>query len=586
MNKTHSINSKSINQTGLQNGDSFPIQHFFMKDEGLFKNNYDKKTEEVTTMKVSEPLFIKETVQNLDTKDVYMTLCYKYKEKYHEIPIGMDQLAPNELLRLSGKGLDVSAQNMKLVSAFLYEQQKFAPHKEVYQDVGWHEEQGEMTFRHHRLLSKSGPLLATNDTQEGRYNLEPSGDIDTWIGFVYTEVLRHIPLQTMLCIGFSAPLVGYLSSFRDDVDTLLFHIVGDSTKGKTTGALLAASPFGMPSDKKKGLMKTWNGTKNAIPNMLGGNHGIPIVVDELSMSNAKSLTSDLYVLTNGQEKSRLNEDMKQRKQGTWATTIISTGEQSIFERTNQNVGLTVRAFEFSNITWTLSAESADEIRRVIQEDYGQAGEAFIQYLFSQGLSIIEEKWMYWKERLFERLPNSPFQARVAKKLAIVLAAGDLANDALNLLLDVEDILDFLVEEEQKRVASRDIGGEALNYMTQLVIRHQSNFRRQGFSMNPLDCWGKMFVYPAHVEVAFLKNILEEQLRLGGFDDPKVVIRDWKEKGILITEGDRATKRTKIFDDDEQKERKQVIGTLPKKNQDTTYHIKLDINEETLQDLMN
>lgn len=325
-------------------------------------------------------------------------------------------------------------------------------------------------------------------------------------------------------------------------------------------------------------MKTWNGTSNATINLIAGNHGIPLVLDELSMSHTKSMTSELYVLTNGQEKSRLNDEMKQRQQGTWATTLISTGEQSIFERTNQNVGLTVRAFEFAHVSWTTSAENADTIRSVIQENYGHGGEAFIQYLFEQDLSIIEKKWAHWQERCIEALPDSPFRTRIAKKYAIILVAGELANEAMELGLALTDVLLFLVEHETERMQSRDIGGKAFQYITQQVIQHQSNFRRERDMQTPFLCWGKMFFHADCVEVAFLKSVLHEQLRLGGFDDPKVVLRDWKEKGMLITEGDRITKRTKIFEADEQEVRQKVHGNkaVPKKLQDTTYNLKLPL----------
>ncbi|MGG3803702.1 DUF927 domain-containing protein [Metabacillus fastidiosus] len=575
----------AIEQKSLQAGVSYSIQQFSLSKDGLFLNKVDKETGEVTANRISDPMFVKSTVQNLDTKEVKLTLCYQFKGKFHEVSIGMGQLIPNELLKLSGKGIDVSYENVKVVSAFLHVQQKLAPHMERYREVGWHEgDSGSMTFRHHYEFPQNA-VETCNDNEEGLYNLEPKGKLNVWKGMVYTEVLPHIPLQAMLAIGFSAPLIGYLSKKYDDVDTLLVHLVGDSTKGKTTGTLLAASIFGMPSNKKKGLMKTWNGTKNALPNMLAGNYGIPVVIDELSMSNAKSLTSELYVLTNGQEKSRLNDEMKQRKQGTWATTIISTGEQSIFERTNQNVGLTVRAFEFPNISWTSSAENADEIRGVIQENYGHAGQVFIQYLLDKGLSIMEEKWHLWQKHCLEALPDSPFRTRLAKKYAITLAAVDIANEALELMLDLESILTFLVEEEKEKMMSRDIGSKALNYITQQFIQHQMNFRREGDYTCPINCWGKIFIHPSYIEVAFLRNVLEQQLRLGGFDDPKVVIRDWKEKGWLVTEGDRVTKRTKIFDNSEQSERKKALGTsMQKKLQDTTYNIKLPT--DTLKDLIN
>jgi putative DNA primase/helicase len=568
-----------IDQRHLEEGQTYPIHHFLLRREGLYMNVTDKETGEVSAFKISEPMFVKETVQNLDTKDVYVKLCYRYKGKFHEIEIGMGQLIPSELLKLSGKGLDVSHEYHKLVATFLREQQKLTPHREVYREVGWHEEEdGNLVFRHHHVLSKEAKQNIIHDIKGGFFNLEPNGSLDAWKRMIEEEVKGNTPLEMIVCAGFSSVLVGYLSRFYDEVDTLLIHLAGDSTKGKTTAALLAVSIMGMPSNKKKGLQKTWNGTSNAIINMMSGNYGIPIVLDELSMSHAKSLTSELYVLTAGQEKSRLNDEMKQRKQGTWATTILSTGEQSIFERTSQNVGLTVRAFDFSNITWTSSAANADAIRKVIQNNYGHAGIAFIQYLFDSGLHIIEETWEKWQAVCLEALPDSPFRTRIAKKYAIILAAGDIANQSLSLSLDLESILSFLVEEEKERMIARDIGAKAFQHVTQLFIQHQANFRREGSIVSPANCWGKMFIHRDYVEVAFLKHILEQELRKGGFDDPKVVIRSWKEKDWLVTEGDRPTKRTKIFENSEQEERKKVLGTanVPKKLQDTTYNIKLPL----------
>jgi putative DNA primase/helicase len=576
----------SIDTEKLLAGATYEFREFSLRLDGLYVSKVDKKTEEVITYKVCDPLFVKKTVQNLDNKDVYLILCYWFKGKFHEIKIGKEQLAPNELIKLGGKGVDISHENVRLVSTSLIEQLKYAPHQENYREVGWHEnEDGVLVFRHHQELPRMENGNACNDTVGSSYDLEPKGSLNAWKGLVFTEISPYLPLQFLLCISFSAPLVGYLSRIFNYVDNLFIHLVGDSTKGKTSSAMVVVSAFGKPSDKEKGLIKTWNGTVNANINKMAGNYGIPIVLDELSMSNSTSMTEAVYIITNGQEKSRLNDEMKQRKQGTWATTILSTGEQSIFERTNQNVGLTVRLFEYKDIKWTSSAENADEIRNVFQENYGHAGQEFINYIIKQGLSIMEEKWLYWKEQCIDALPDSPFRTRIATKYAIILAAGDIANDALGLMLDLEGILAFIVKDEEKKLFSRDIGAKALNKITELFIQYQANFRREGDYYSPNNCWGKVFFHSDCIEVAFLKNVMEQQLRLGGFDDPKVVVRDWKEKGWLVTEGDRATKRTRIFENSEQAERKKALGSsVPQKLQDTTYNIKLPL--DTLKGLIN
>ncbi|MFD0050312.1 hypothetical protein ACFVHQ_13430 [Actinomycetes bacterium NPDC127524] len=295
------------------------------------------------------------------------------------------------------------------------------------------------------------------------------------------------------------------------------------------------------------------------------------------MSNAPSLTEILYTVASGQEKARLTDTIQQRKQGRWALSILSTGELSIFDRTNHNVGLTVRTFEFSNVTWTKSAANADTIRNVIQNNYGHAGETFVQYLFSHGLDIMDETWKEWQVRCSSILPDTPFRTRIAKKYAVILAAADLANRSLDLGLSLTDILAFLAQQEEVISEQRDIGQRAWNRVIQLIIKHHANFRREGVCSNPNQCWGKIFQQENYMEVAFLKHVLEEQLKVQGFEDPKVVLREWKEKNWLFAESDRPTKRTRIFEKGEQEERQKALGlenNAPKKLEDTTYNLKI------------
>ncbi|CAJ1001067.1 DUF927 domain-containing protein [Brevibacillus aydinogluensis] len=573
---TGTSNRLRISQEALKQGQSFSIGDFTLKDDGLYLKKTDKETGEESIFKVCEPLFVKQTVQNLDTKDVHLDLCYKFKGAYHELQIGMGQLQPRVLPDLMGKGVDIPHEFVKVIATFLREQQKRAPHKVIFHQVGWHRDQQEqLVFRHHRIISANNTVEAINDNESGNYNLKPKGDLATWVNMVRQHVVGYAPLETILAAGFSSAILGYLYYLYDDVDSLILHMASNSTEGKTTGALLGVSIFGMPSQKEKGLGKSWNGTTNSLINMLGGNFGIPVVFDELSMNEAASLTSVLYVLASGQEKGRLTDSIQQRKQGKWALVILSTGEQSIFERTNHNVGLTVRAFEFSNVKWTKSAEHADEIRKVIQDHYGHAGETFVKYLFDQGLGIIDETWLEWRKRCTNALPDTTYRTRIAKKYAILLTAADLANRALDLNLRLDAILDFLVQQEEGISEQRDIGLKSWKLITQLIIQHQANFRIEGIYSNPINFWGKMIPQGDYTEVAFLKNVLEQQLRQLGFDDPKVVIRDWKERNWLVTESDRLTKRTRIFEESEQRERQKALGEKPpKKPEDTTYNLKI------------
>lgn len=585
MQKTRYTTDEYITREDLERGKGYIINDFTLRPKGLYIKDEQKTTGERW---LCDPLFISETVQNLDTKDVHLGLTYQYKGSYQNINIGMGQIAPNELQKLMAKGVDLPHESLRLIATFLRKQQKFARHRERYHLVGWHKHEegdGGLVFRHHYMIGKDGILNAENDSENGNYELAPKGELATWCEMVQTHVRGHAPLETILATGFASAIVGYLARRYDDVDTFVTHLAGNSTQGKTTAALLAVSPFGMPSQRKKGLGKTWNGTTNALLNMLGGNYGIPIVLDELSMNNTESLTDVLYVLASGQEKSRLTDTIQQRKQGTWALGIISTGEQSIFARTNRNIGLTVRIFELSQVQWTLSAHHADAIRGVIQDHYGHAGQTFIENILQAGHERIDETWKRWQEACKIALADTPFRDRVAKKYAIILTAAELANEALDIDLSTERILGFLKDQEETANDQRDIGLKAWRQVIERVIEHQNHFKFEGRRGDIVKTWGKIFDREDHFEVAILKSVLERHLKELGYDEPKVVLKEWRERRWLLTEGDRPTKRTRIFDADETAERQVALGqkSIPRKLEDTTYNLRIE--REELEDLL-
>ncbi|MDM5509887.1 DUF927 domain-containing protein, partial [Staphylococcus aureus] len=62
----------------------------------------------------------------------------------------------------------------------------------------------------------------------------------------------------------------------------IFSFTGQSSTGKSTAAMLAASVAGNPTKGTENLFRSWNATRNALEGYLSGNYGVPIVLDELS----------------------------------------------------------------------------------------------------------------------------------------------------------------------------------------------------------------------------------------------------------------------------------------------------------------
>lgn len=531
-----------ITEQSLRAGKQYEVGYYTIKDSGIYYPV--NKDGNVVLNKVCEVVFIEKTIENIDTNEVIIKLTYKYKNKYKSLILPMDVLKPNKLLELLRFGVSIPPEDEKFLGRYLLKLVQQVENECIYSNVGWHKDsQGDLQYRLNEAISnQTDSVVAVNNPDAPNFNLKCSGTVEAWVDMCKEEVIGNTHLEAMLCFGFSAPIVGYLYRTTSYQDTLVIHAVGDSTTGKTTAGKLAVSPFGFPDSIDNGIFRTWNGTTNAIIRSLGGNFGVPLVLDEVSMIRNRNISSELYTIASGEDKARLTNDIEQRDRPKWSTTIISTGEKSIFSKASNNAGLRVRVIQFEGITWTSSATNADNIKAVISQNYGCAGVEFAKYIFSKGINIIDERMEYWYNRCLNEIPNSSFKDRVAYKFAIIMTGGDIANQALQLGINLDKVLEFLIENEKNNIPDRDLAEKAFYDVIETIIENMSKFAIRGMSFFPKDYWGKIETTSQCYKVIFLKNKLESQLIKLGYEDSKVVIRAWKERGYLLTEKDKTTNR--------------------------------------------
>lgn len=531
-----------ITEQSLRAGKQYEVGCYTIKDSGIYYAV--NKDGNVVLNKVCEVVFIEKTIENIDTNEVIIKLTYKYKNKYKSLILSMDVLKPNKLLELLRFGVSIPPEDEKFLGRYLLKLVQQVEDECIYSNVGWHKDsQGNLQYRlSEAISSQTASVVAVNNPDAPNFNLKCSGTVQAWVDMCKEEVIGNTHLEAMLCFGFSAPIVGYLYRTTSYQDTLVIHAVGDSTTGKTTAGKLAVSPFGFPDSRDNGIFRTWNGTTNAIIRSLGGNFGVPLVLDEVSMIRNRNISSELYTIASGEDKARLTNDIEQRDRPKWSTTIISTGEKSIFSKASNNAGLRVRVIQFEGITWTSSATNADNIKAVISQNYGCAGVEFGKYIFSKGINIIDERMEYWYNRCLNEIPNSSFKDRVAYKFAIIMTGGDIANQALQLGINLDKVLEFLIENEKNNIPDRDLAEKAFYDVIETIIENMSKFAIREMSFFPKDYWGKIETTSQCYKVVFLKNKLESQLIKLGYEDSKVVIRAWKERGYLLTEKDKTTNR--------------------------------------------
>ncbi|WWU64751.1 DUF927 domain-containing protein [Clostridium baratii] len=509
------------------------MSQFTLDDNGVNLNDNGKK------IKIAKYIKIIEIQENIDDNTYRALIEYKAFSDIKQIlmPRG-DYLNKNNLIKYQNKGLDVVNKNVELLIQYLYEEENEAPKKNIHTKIGFSNYKGETIYKLYECIG-------IDSRYEGKEDVTPIGNKDEYIDMLNKEVIGNTALEFIVAVSLSSVLLGYIGEDLG-VDSLILHIVGNSTTGKSTALKLAISLFGNPDVKKSGLFGTYNGTNNALIKKLTGLKGVPFALDEISMSYTKNFTNFIYALANGTDKDRLDKDSELKDRETWLTTILSNGEKSLIGASNKNAGVQIRVIEASNVTWTKDAENAETINRVVSQNYGHLGFDFAKYIMSVGKDELIKGFEKSKDEIYqllgEKLITDDMTIRRCSKFAIIIQSAYLFQDMMDITLDIDGIKNMIIDIEKESISNRNFRESAIEYIKQYISKYNNKFKCT--TNNLKENIGKITQKENYSEVQMNKISFEEMIREGGYEDVKVVLKELKDAGYLDCEKDRYTRSRK------------------------------------------
>jgi len=477
---------------------------------------------------IGRAIWVKAYQTNVDTGEVQIFLSFEADGKEVVKKVSRGEITKAKLPMLTKFGADCWPEVAEDYVEYLRNALEAAPRTYEHSTVGWGRYEGERIYK----LDKAVGL----DSVYGdcKYDLRPRGTLEDWKTVVRAEVTGRPWLELALAVGFTAPLLGVLANGAR-VDTLLFNFCGLSSTGKTVASKLAVSPFGLPDTSGEGLVKLWYGTDMGIVNHLQGNFGVPVVIDDTSHRESDiDFTQFIYQAAAGKGKAALKSNGTAREQGEWLTTIISSSETSILRQTDSSKsGVRVRLTEIRAPQLTESAGNAERLERGILENYGHAGIAYVEHLYQMDPAEVLMRWQEMRGELMERLNKDSLSERIGGKLAVVLLAGELANQSLGLGLDLETLAQTLAEVENNAVENRDTAQTAYNAILNYFSSNSGKFFRgkNDFLMKNTVV-GKYEERAGKVHSIMMPvETFSQVLRDKGFDVEQV-LPIWKSRGLL------------------------------------------------------
>ncbi|PZX36248.1 putative DNA primase/helicase [Roseinatronobacter thiooxidans] len=312
------------------------------------------------------------------------------------------------------------------------------PHRAILtRRLGWQEDGRSYVF-------VDGSSLGPEDIiYEGPDRLDDAirGTLEGW----RHGVAQYAPGNPLMVVGLSlalaAPLVRPLG-----VPSGLLHIHGNSSTGKSTALLCAASVFTSPRH-----VESWRVTDSALERVAEAHTGRFLPTDELGEVDARHFVHALYMLAHGRGKGRFSLSGSGLAYiAHWELLGLSTGEISVVEKLLE-AGIKAKDGQKARIL-DIPIEGykhgiydelhghktgrglSDALIAAANKDHGVAGKAMVAHLLSDIDSVTAQAQaeMAAFEALVEaRRPDAHggIHGRVRQRFALIAAGGELASAA-------------------------------------------------------------------------------------------------------------------------------------------------------------
>lgn len=255
------------------------------------------------------------------------------------------------------------------------------------------------------------------------------------------ELCKPLAEQSRFVFSIACAFAGQLLELLD-YDGGGFHLLGSSSMGKSLSLKTASSVWGKPDSHTK----TWRSTDNALESTASEHNDSFLPLDEISECDPRIVGNSVYMLANGKGKGRSTTTGHNRTAKTWRIIFLSNGEESLQNFMAQagqktNAGIEVRVAHIdadagkglktfdSLVLAKTGAAQADKIKELSHAYYGSAGITWLEHITTDKTGTTANARQLVNDFMSNYSDLAPQAHRVAKRFAIVAAAGELATSA-------------------------------------------------------------------------------------------------------------------------------------------------------------
>ncbi len=316
-----------------------------------------------------------------------------------------------------------------------------------FEQYGWKDDGSFLYGPNLYLAGEAQPIMGADEVKVRNQWLGPTkgGEIGKWSRAANALFTKGCEPQSFALLGsFAAPLMRFHSS--GEGGSIISLVNDQSGSGKTTALEAVESVWG----RKEALRLTDDDTRVSKSLILGVLANLPVTWDELYNRDPEKIREFVLMFTNGRDKMRGTQDGGLRhNKAAWQTILMLASNNSIVDILSTGAGSEAPAFrvmEFQTEIPKGIAQKGDEMKRLLRDNSGLAGDAYLRLLTQPAvLSFIIEALPKWTEQVWKKTNLNNEHRFWVRTIASVMAAGVVVNKLGILDFSTDRIVDWAME---------------------------------------------------------------------------------------------------------------------------------------------
>ena len=457
---------------------------------------------EVTTI-CPHPILISGRLVNLDSGEVRLEVSFKRSAEWRTVVVEKIILASAaKIIDLARLGIAVDSENAKALVKYFTDLEAWnydrLPERHSVARVGWTTSGKFVPYADSVEFDGAPGFRAVFDS------FHPNGDRGAWFKAASKARNESTIARIVLAASLASVLVGPLHALP-----FFVHVWGRAGNGKTMLLKLAASVWASPNSSE-GYVRNFNSTFVGLETAAGFFNSAPLCVDELQVvKNRRDFDDIIYMLAEGQGRSRGSKDGSFQQIKSWQNTIITTGEMPI-SSDSSGAGAMNRVIEISCGDERL-LDDYRGLSDTLSHNWGFAGKEFVEGLTPQVLEAAKKV----QEEYRAAFEASATTEKLALSASLILTADALAELLIwhtGTQLSATDVAKYLPTKQDV-----DVNQRALEWLYGTIAENRSKFvAEDGMPMREI--WGEYKdISDGKPFVAIIGTVLSRIMTDAGFN---------------------------------------------------------------------